>query len=583
MELIDRLKEAHDKIYFLSTTVSRQKEMSIIPVEESCAPINEKAIDFIIDDQPELNILNKKIHGIELSPAKIDYGKLPLFEEEIFEFQGEVAKRVYLIGDFNVWSPVSTPMQKNGDNQFQVAVSIKDGECLYRFEVDSEIRLDPNRINEIFIGKGGVCSKIIIARYKKKVSIINNRDKEFSADIHSSADWLIVDKQELSIPCKDKEELLITLIPSKMQFGNNFGSIEIISSGNAKKRYLIDVLSEMIVNGIVPIVKERNFSIAFQKGEVINLPMEIEAIGSGNLEGIITAPHNIIKESLNISNSIPSERKKIVQTINIDTARLSPAQYKGFKAFIVTNTYIWNQRRMEINFEYQMPHLRTSPPAIYFPKVFFGDKKEKTVIKIENSDKSPVNTSLQIPEKLVDYVIAKQLSNNRWEVEFDTKKVTQPGYISDMLKIIDRNSMMESQIHFMAKIITSIFYVEIEELPKRFENSRDGVDCSITNAGKNELKIFSIKLEKEVFRCIPEPTLETILGIGKSLDLKLKTNLHQKLFKEIRLSDTMIIASSDMVKPEHYMNIEAIIPSWRETFKIKILNIIKRPIKLRRK
>jgi 1,4-alpha-glucan branching enzyme len=46
------------------------------------------------------------------------------------------AKAVFLAGSFNDWSPVSTPMAKDADGNWSLAVDLKPGRYEYKFVVD---------------------------------------------------------------------------------------------------------------------------------------------------------------------------------------------------------------------------------------------------------------------------------------------------------------------------------------------------------------------------------------------------------------------------------------------------------------
>ncbi|CAN5382792.1 hypothetical protein BH09PLA1_BH09PLA1_23290 [soil metagenome] len=78
---------------------------------------------------------------------KIDefYGVKQIGEEVIFSVRFENARRVQIAGDFNNWSPMSTPMMTNGQpGVFKMSLPLKPGRYRYRFVVDGNWVTDPN-------------------------------------------------------------------------------------------------------------------------------------------------------------------------------------------------------------------------------------------------------------------------------------------------------------------------------------------------------------------------------------------------------------------------------------------------------
>jgi chromosome partitioning protein len=78
---------------------------------------------------------------------KIDefYGVKQVGEEVIFSVRFERARRVQIAGDFNNWSPMSTPMMTNGQpGVFKMSLPLKPGRYRYRFVVDGNWVTDPN-------------------------------------------------------------------------------------------------------------------------------------------------------------------------------------------------------------------------------------------------------------------------------------------------------------------------------------------------------------------------------------------------------------------------------------------------------
>jgi chromosome partitioning protein len=73
------------------------------------------------------------------------YGVKQLGEDVIFSVRFETAKRVLIAGDFNNWTPESTPMVKgNGMGAWTMSLPLRPGRYRYRFIVDGKWVTDPN-------------------------------------------------------------------------------------------------------------------------------------------------------------------------------------------------------------------------------------------------------------------------------------------------------------------------------------------------------------------------------------------------------------------------------------------------------
>jgi chromosome partitioning protein len=78
---------------------------------------------------------------------KIDefYGVKKIGDEVIFAARFDRAKKVLIAGDFNNWSPMSTPMINRGrPGEFYMSLPLPRGRYRYRFVVDGKWMTDPN-------------------------------------------------------------------------------------------------------------------------------------------------------------------------------------------------------------------------------------------------------------------------------------------------------------------------------------------------------------------------------------------------------------------------------------------------------
>jgi 1,4-alpha-glucan branching enzyme len=72
------------------------------------------------------------------------YGVKQVGEEVIFAAKFEDAKKVLIAGDFNNWSPMSTPMSCERPGVWRMALPLPPGRYRYRFVVDGKWMTDPN-------------------------------------------------------------------------------------------------------------------------------------------------------------------------------------------------------------------------------------------------------------------------------------------------------------------------------------------------------------------------------------------------------------------------------------------------------
>jgi hypothetical protein len=86
-------------------------------------------------------------HAIKPAGQKVDefYGVRKVGEEVIFAARFERAKKVLIAGDFNNWSPMSTPMiSRGGAGEFYMSLPLPKGRYRYRFVVDGKWMTDPH-------------------------------------------------------------------------------------------------------------------------------------------------------------------------------------------------------------------------------------------------------------------------------------------------------------------------------------------------------------------------------------------------------------------------------------------------------
>ena len=61
-----------------------------------------------------------------------------------FELSAPQASRVALVGSFNEWNPVATPLTRDASGKWVVAVQLPRGRHVYAFVVDGDVTADPD-------------------------------------------------------------------------------------------------------------------------------------------------------------------------------------------------------------------------------------------------------------------------------------------------------------------------------------------------------------------------------------------------------------------------------------------------------
>jgi len=59
-----------------------------------------------------------------------------------FKYRHPTARHVYLVGDFNEWDGLATPMRRTAGGEWVVNLSLADGVYEYKFLADGTLHLD---------------------------------------------------------------------------------------------------------------------------------------------------------------------------------------------------------------------------------------------------------------------------------------------------------------------------------------------------------------------------------------------------------------------------------------------------------
>jgi 1,4-alpha-glucan branching enzyme len=75
--------------------------------------------------------------------SKINSKQKSKRKSRIFSLEASDAKEVFLMGDFNSWSPETHPMRKDENGIWKIQVMLSPGNYEYKFLVDGQWKEDP--------------------------------------------------------------------------------------------------------------------------------------------------------------------------------------------------------------------------------------------------------------------------------------------------------------------------------------------------------------------------------------------------------------------------------------------------------
>ena len=502
---------------------------------------------------------------LEVEPKSIDYGEMPLFEDVTFAFPDSLASDVSLLGDFNDWENSRAVKLENQ----QAILSLPDGEYNYRYQVGSEQRLDLFRLNEIIIGEHGLCSQVNINRRGRQLSIRNLYGWRFEGRVETRASWLNVSEERLSVPSGETVFLTVNVAPENLQIGPNAATIEIIPDATAEPRYRIPVNLFASANGLVPIMRTKDFKLGhFKKGGKRNQTLDVEVAGCGELTARIV-PHNIAQfaeERWLIISPDAWENRVFSNDLIIDAAMLMGAPEGGIEVFMVSDSYIANRRIIKLSYRYSMEYLHLSPPVLYFPKVFLNDMKQLAIVTVSHSEGSDIKIRADIPDSLQGTLtLLETPTNGKCEFIFDPAVIPPFGkggkgglqtQISGRVRIYDEISGISEFLPFQADIIesksavTPIYTSTIFNQPET-----DFIQLDISNVGDADLKVHRLDFEHRLFRIVPPLTEPLTLPPEDGHQVKIMANATLLFGREV-VEDNLIIVSNDSSQPTQQLPIK---------------------------
>ena len=484
---------------------------------------------------------------IEIVTRQALYQSFMIFEDVHFQFPlAEQDHTGYLVGDFNQWTPRTLLLDKRDDG-FGVTLSLLDGTYRFRAEIDGEMRLDPSRLHEIICCSHGLASRIQIKRHERNITLRNRSEQRLRLRLQSSMEWMQVSTDPILLPSKGQRDVPVVFVPNALQLGLNLGWLEVESLGKSKRSHRAPILVMGMTNGAVPVLRSSEIEFPkFEQGKPVDIPLVLDIFGDGELKGEIQ-PSTVLRFAegdLHVQNETAYESAEHAPRVHVLSDKPSNAYRKQCDAWLVTDCYLANRRLLPFTARYDMTHMVSDPPALYFPKVFLFDEPQQAGVTVRRSDAKRVDVTVEIPEELAQsgFLSAKKGKTDQYEFVLDPRSVTAAGHFSGNLGLKDEKSGMTLPLKFGANIIGSHADIQIGSLTQRSHQSA-GIPVVITNVGETEMKIFEVRFKRGNFYSIPYLPPNLTLLAGESLNFHATVKKRAGFFRKIE--DTLVIRLND--------------------------------------
>ena len=479
-----------------------------------------------------------------------------IFEDLDFRFPLAGKERSsYLIGDFNQWTPRTLFLTKRDDG-FGITLSVSEGTYLYRAEIDGEMRLDPARLDEIVCCPHGVASKIQVNSIEQKVTLQNRSKQKIGFKLQSLTEWLRIKPETLVISARKKREITAIIRPERLLPGLNLGWIRLESEKEPIRSFLAPIYVMGVTNGAVPVL--RNEELIFpqiEQGKVEGIPLTLDIVGEGELKGEVqpSTVLRFVERDLHVQNETAFEPMTAAPLVQVLSERPSNAYRKRIRASLVTDCYLANRRVHRFDAKYDMVHLVSDPPALYFPKVHLFDDPQHADVTVKRSDgKGDVVCNVEIPDALKQTGLLKV--ENRTEANMsdgcrfvlNPQTVTDAGRVSETLRFQDKRSGMVLPIQFAVDFVGGQAKIDVNTQAQRTNLSSGGIPLVITNIGETELRIFDVRFRNMRFYLSSHLTSQqrTLLP-GESIERLIIVKKTLSLLGKITVRDTLIIRLND--------------------------------------
>lgn len=513
--------------------------------------------------------------ALDIVPVDQSLQTLMIFEDLDFHFPLASEDQIgYLMGDFNNWTPHSLFFEKQ-EGYFETKLSVSDGTYLYRAEIDGEMRLDPIRLNELICCSHGIASKMQINRSEQKLILHKKTKKNLNLKLQSSTEWMQTDLDEIALIGSSKQEINLLFKPQHLQPGLNLGWIQFETIKEPTRSFHSPIYVMGKTNGAVPKLKNTVLTYPeIQQGQSEEIPFVIDIIGKGELKGEVQ-PSNVLRfmdGNLQIQNENAFEPKEIEKLLQVVTDRPSNAYRKQIQASLITDCYLANRRVHRFKANYDMIHLFTDPPALYFPKVFLFDKPKQTDLVVKRSDGKDIEEChVKIPDEIEQNGLLKvENTDGHCRFELNPQVDTDTGRISDTIHLMDHKSGMTLPIQFAAELVGGQAEINVNTESHNTNQSSNGPQLVVTNIGKTELKIFDIDFKLSRFYIEPYFTTEQwILLPGQSIERQIRIKNTIGSFGKSTVNDTIIIRLNDPQYPKGVYEKDIVVKNHKSLLKFR--------------
>lgn len=522
-------------------------------VKETALPLNKEQTDI-----PHVEVFDEQETPLPIDVVSTEelYQSVMIFEDLDFQFPLTGKERSsYLIGDFNQWTPRTLFFEKR-DDDFGITLSVSEGTYLYRAEIDGEMRLDPARLYEIACCPHGVASKIQVNSIEQKVTLRNRSKQKIGFKIQSLTEWMRIKPETLVLPARNKREITAILQPERLLPGLNLGWIRLESERKPIKSFLAPIYVIGMTNGAVPILRDEELVFPqIEQGKVEGVPLKLDIVGEGGLKGEVqpSTVLRFVERDLHIQNETAFEPMTATPLVQVLSERPSNAYRKQIRASVVTDCYLANRRVHRFEAKYDMVHMVSEPPALYFPKVHLFDDPQHADITVKRSDgKGAVVCNVEIPEALKQTGLlrvendAEANISDRCEFVLNPQAAEDIGRVSESLHLQDKRSGMVLPIQFVVDLVGGQAKIDVNTQAQRTNLSSRGIPLVITNIGETELRIFEVQFKNLRFYLSPHLTSQQdTLFPGESIERLIKVKKTLSLLGKTTVRDTIIIRLND--------------------------------------
>ena len=346
---------------------------------------------------------------------------------------------------------------KKRDDDFGITLSVSEGTYLYRAEIDGEMRLDPARLYEIVCCPHGIASKIHVNSIEQKVTLQNRSKRKIGFKLQSLTEWMRIKPETLVLPARKKREITAIIQPERLLPGLNLGWIQLESEKKPIKSFLSPIYVIGITNGAVPILRDEELVFPqIEQGKVDGVPLTLDIVGKGELKGQVqpSTVLRFVERDLHVQNETAFEPITATPLVQVLSERPSNAYRKQIRASLVTDCYLANRRLHRFDAKYDMVHLVSDPPALYFPNVHLFDDPKQADITVKRSDgKGEVVCNVEIPDALKQTRLltvkngAETNISDRCEFVLNPQAAESIGRVSESLHLQDKRSGMVLQFN----------------------------------------------------------------------------------------------------------------------------------------